>query len=145
MDEAISREEAILLAERAFKPAHTYSSENAGTYRIYDNGQRRAISHIVDGLRALPSISPPAETMPILPFICEKCGVRQYADGKCANCGAKRLRPQLPSPPADAVEAERYVTREVLWDWKGVEKLSMPDLDELVKRIAKHLAEGKIK
>lgn len=63
MSEAISREEAILLAEGAFKPAHTYSSENAETYRIYDNGQRRAISYIVDALRSLPSLAPPADAV----------------------------------------------------------------------------------
>ena len=34
------------------------------------------------------------ESMPQLPHICEACGVQQFADGKCANCGKRRLRSQ---------------------------------------------------
>lgn len=50
---------------------------------------------------------------------------------------SKQVRP-------DAQEVERYVTRKVLWDWKGVEGVSMPELDELVKRIASALSDQRV-
>lgn len=48
---AEERERAAKIAEGAFEPAHTYASENATEYMIYDRGQRRAIQNIVAAIR----------------------------------------------------------------------------------------------
>lgn len=45
------RERAAGIAERAFEPAHTYVSENAHEYQIFDAGQRRAITKIAAAIR----------------------------------------------------------------------------------------------
>lgn len=45
------RERAAKIAENAFEPAHTYASENAHEYIIYDNGQRRAMQNIAAAIR----------------------------------------------------------------------------------------------
>ena len=44
-------ERAAKIAEDAFEPAHTYVSENASDYMIYDNGQRRAMQNIAAAIR----------------------------------------------------------------------------------------------
>lgn len=45
--------DAVQAAERAFKAAHTYASENADDYHRFDDGQRYAINNIVTAIRVL--------------------------------------------------------------------------------------------
>jgi len=41
-----AQRELIEALEKAFEPAHTYSSENADVYRAYDNGYKQALAHL---------------------------------------------------------------------------------------------------
>jgi hypothetical protein len=59
----------------------------------------------LDSLRELMGVGEPVgKSMPRLPFICDDCHVQQHADGICANCGSRRVRPQPTSAPQPAGE-----------------------------------------
>jgi len=45
--------EVVRRVGRVFEPAHTYTSENADEYRIFDAGQRRATQNAIAIIRAL--------------------------------------------------------------------------------------------
>jgi hypothetical protein len=45
------RERAAKIAEGSFQRAHTYASENAGDYYLFDDGQRDAIKRIASAIR----------------------------------------------------------------------------------------------